>query len=396
MIETYHQPLSGTQRMDTAKRGGQQIAKAETEHESLTLHLMEKICEPANLNRAYKRVKANKGAAGVDGLTVNELSSWIAEHKDSLIESLLNGTYQPQLVRGVEIPKPGNKGTRLLGVPCVVDRLVQQAIHQVLEPMLDPSFSASSYGFRPGRSAHQALKQAQQYVQEGVSQGGPLSPLMSNLMLDELDKELERRGHKFCRYADDSNIYVQSLRAGERVLQSIKQFLEKRLKLTINESKSGCASVNERQFLGYCLQRDGKLTIAKRSIERVRNKVRELTQRNRGRSLELVITELNKTLRGWINYFRLTQWPSELRALDSWIRRKLRCYRLKQRKKSWPIAKFLIELGVPARSAWSLAKSGKGWWRLSKSPPIHHAMTDNWFNDQGLINLTKTNVMLKI
>ncbi len=232
--------------------------------------------------------------------------------------------------------------------------------------------------------------------EEGVSQGGPLSPLMSNLMLDELDKELERRGHKFCRYADDGNIYVQSLRAGERVLQSIKQFLEKRLKLKVNESKSGCAFVNERQFLGYCIQRNGKLTIAKRSIERIRDKVCALTRRNRGTSLERVITELNVVLRGWINYFRLTQWPSDLKTLDSWIKRKLRCYRLKQRKKCYPIVKFLMELGVPACSAWSLGKSGKGWWRLSKSHAIHHAMTDTWFSEQGLINLEKAKAMLKI
>ena len=400
MIESNHQPRSGQRRTPTAMSGGRQVTKVETKHESLTKNLMEKICESTNLNRAYKRVKANKGAAGVDRMTVDELGTWIAEHKTSLIESLLGGSYQPQPVRGVQIPKPGNKGSRQLGIPCVVDRLVQQAIHQVLEPMFDPSFSESSYGFRPGRSAHMALKQAQKYVREGndivvdidlekffdrvnhdilmsrlakriddkrllkiirafleagmlkqgvcieralgMPQGGPLSPLMSNLLLDELDKELERRGHKFCRYADDANIYVGSLRAGERVLNSIRQFLEKRLRLKVNESKSGCASVDERQFLGYRLLADGELVISKRSLERVRDKVRRLTRRNRGASLERVIIELNKTLRGWINYFHLTQWPSDLRNLDAWIKRKLRCYRLKQRKKSWPIGKRSI------------------------------------------------------
>ncbi|MGV8948682.1 MAG: group II intron reverse transcriptase/maturase [Candidatus Paracaedibacter sp.] len=415
---------------------------------------MEKICDPSNLNRAYKRVKANKGAAGVDGMTVNDLFAWIAEYKESLIESLLAGTYQPHPVLGVEIPKPGkNKGVRQLGIPCVVDRLVQQAIHQVLEPILDPTFSDSSYGFRPGRSAHQALKQAQKYVKEGyeigvdidlekffdrvnhdilmsrlakrisdkrllkiirrfleagmmkqgvimdrregVPQGGPLSPLMSNLLLDDLDKELESRGHKFCRYADDCNIYVRSLRSGERVLRSVKEFLERVLRLKVNESKSGCSSVEERQFLGYRLLCDGRLVIAKQSVERVKDKIRTIARRNRGVSLEKVILELNGRLRGWVNYFQLTELPSDLRNLDSWVRRKLRCYRLKQRKRRWPIAKFLMNLGVPAHSAWPLAKSGKGWWRLSGSIPVHHAMDNVWFEQQGLISLTKQGALLK-
>jgi len=441
--------------MSTAKHEAQQISKVLTGGESLTNSLMEKICNPSNLNRAYKRVKANKGAAGVDGMTVDKLRDWIAKHKESLIESLLTGTYQPQPVRGLEIPKPGkNKGVRLLGIPSAVDRLVQQAIHQVLEPIFDPTFSDSSYGFRPGRSAHQALKKARDYVrdgyeivvdidvekffdcvnhdilmsrlarrindkrllkiirrfleagmmkqgvcierQAGLAQGGPLSPLMSNLLLDELDKELERRGHKFCRYADDSNVYVRSVRAGERVLQSVKKFLWQRLKLKVNDTKSASARVEERQFLGYRLLSNGKLVVASHSVERVKDKIRMLTRRNRGVSLEKVIDELNTTLRGWVNYFRLTEWPSDLATLDAWIRRKLRCYRLKQRKRAWPIAKFLIKLGVPDDSAWSLARSEKGWWRLSRSIPVHHAMNNAWFEEQGLINLTKQRALLKV
>lgn len=433
--------------MNTVASGGQQIAMTFEENESLTKCIMERICGHANLNRAYKRVKTNKGAAGVDGMTVEELLPWIKSHKRSLIESLLNGTYQPKPVRTVEIPKPGNKGTRKLGIPTVVDRLVQQAIHQVLEPLFDPTFSDSSFGFRPGRSAHDALKQAQEYVREGreivvdidlekffdrvnhdilmsrlakriedkrllkiirrflnagmmtdgvciervegVPQGGPLSPLMSNLMLDELDKELERRGHKFSRFADDANIYVYTQRAGERVLQSITQFLAKRLKLKVNETKSGCSIVNERQFLGYRLLSDGKIVVANHSIKRVKDKVRKLTKRNRGVSLERVISELNTALRGWVNYFRLTEWLGQHREMDSWIRRKLRCYRLKQRKRNWPVAKFLITLGVPARRAWPLAKSSRGWWTLSRTPPVHEAMNNHWFEKQGLINLEK-------
>lgn len=453
-MESHHQRPSGFQRMKSAKPEGRQILRALKKDENLTNKLMEQICEPLNLNRAYKRVKTNKGAAGVDGMTVDDLRNWIASHKESLIESLLTGEYRPQPVLGVEIPKPGGKGVRQLGIPTVVDRLVQQAIHQVLEPILDPTFSDSSYGFRPGRSAHQALKQAQEYVregheivvdidlekffdrvnhdilmsllskrindkrllkiircflqagmmkqgvcverQEGMPQGGPLSPLMSNLLLDELDKELERRGHKFCRYADDSNVYVRSQRAGERVLESVKKFLEKHLKLKINETKSGCASVYDRQFLGYRLLSDGRLVIADQSVKRIQDKVRNLTRRNRGVSLEKVIFELNEALRGWINYFRLTEWSSQLLELEGWVRRKLRCYRLKQRKQGLSIAKFLMKLGVPERNARSISSSGKGWWRLSNSPPVSQAMNNAWFEEQGLINLMKQRALLNI
>jgi RNA-directed DNA polymerase len=449
-MEKHHQRPDRFRRMESEGSEAQQVLKASTIDESLTEHLMEKVCDPSNLNRAYKRVKANKGAAGVDGMTVDDLIDWIAEHKE-----LKAGTYKPSPVLGVEIPKPGkSKEVRLLGIPCVVDRLVQQAILQVLEPMFDSTFSGSSYGFRPGRSAHQALLKAREYVQEGYSivvdidvekffdrvnhdklmsrlskrisdkkllkiirrflevgmmkqgvcverteglaQGGPLSPLMSNLVLDELDKELERRGHKFCRYADDCNIYVKSLRAGERVLQSVKGFLANRLKLKVNETKSACASVEERQFLGYQLLKEGKLVVAEHSLKRIQDKVRRITRRNRGSSLETVIFELNQALRGWGNYFRLTEWPSQFKGLDGWIHRKVRCYRLKQRKKTWPIAKFLISLGVPARSAWPLAKSGKGWWRLSWSVPVHQAMSNDWFKEIGLINLSSIKAVVKV
>jgi RNA-directed DNA polymerase len=440
--------------MSTTWHEAQQVLTVSAGNESLTKHLMEKICESSNLNRAYKRVKANKGAAGVDGMAVDDLFAWIAKHKESLIESLLIGSYQPQPVLGVEIPKPGNKGFRQLGIPCAIDRLVQQAIHQVLEPILDPTFSESSYGFRPGRGAHQALKKAKEYVsegyeivvdidlekffdrvnhdilmsrlakriddkrllkiirrfletdimkqgvyierQEGMPQGGPLSPLMSNLLLDDLDKELERRGHKFCRYADDSNVYVKSLRAGERVLQSVKEFLWKRLKLKINEVKSACASVNERQFLGYRLLSEGKLVVASHSVKRVKDKIRVLTYRSRGVSLEKIISELNTILRGWANYFYLTEWPSDFGMLDSWVRRKLRCYRLKQRKKFWAIKSFLMQLGVVETQARTIAASGKGWWPISNWMSVRHAMNNAWFEKQGLINLTQQKALLKV
>jgi len=434
----------GKQRMRPTLHEDQQTTRLLTNDEPLPEHLMEEIIKQSNLNRAYRRVKSNKGAAGVDRMPVEELSGYIRQHKEDLISKLLNGSYKPQEVRAVEIPKP-NGGKRQLCIPTVIDRLIQQAIVQVLEPILEPIFSDSSYGFRPKRSAHQALKKAQEYVREGrdvvididlekffdrvnhdvlmsrlakrirdkrllriirryleagimrngvciernegMPQGGNLSPLLSNLLLDELDKELEKRGHKFCRYADDCNIYVCSQKAGERVMGSIKQFLEKCLRLKINDEKSKVVKVERSKFLGYTLLNDGRLILAKESGKRVMDKIRRITKRNRGRSLETIISQLNQLLIGWIGYYRLTEYPSQLRGLDSWIRRKLRCYRLKQRKRSWPIAKFLMKLGVPAHSAWNTAKSGKGWWRLSSSPAVHHAMTNAWFKEIGLVNL---------
>jgi len=440
----------------SAKRDEErQVKEASSTDDSLTARLMEKIVEPSNLNRAYKRVKANKGAAGVDGMTVDEMSAFIAKHKEEMIRSLLNGNYRPKPVKEVEIPKPGKtKETRKLGIPCVIDRVIQQAIVQVIQPIYEREFSDSSYGFRPGRSAHQAVKRAQGYVQsghrivvdidlekffdrvnhdrlmstlakrikekallkiiraflnagimkqgvciertEGVPQGGNLSPLLSNIVLDELDKELERRGHKFCRYADDCNVYVKSLGAGKRVMESLKQFLEKRLRLRLNEAKSGVARVVERQFLGFRLLQDGRISISKKSEQRVKDAIRQLTKRNRGRSLESIIWELNKKLRGWVNYFKIIDTLSKFDRIDHWLRRKIRCYRLKQRKRSCSIARYLIELGVNKRSAWNTAKSGKGLWRLSKSPALQTAMPNAWMDKMGLINLGRQARLVKV
>jgi RNA-directed DNA polymerase len=223
--------------------------------------------------------------------------------------------------------------------------------------------------------------------QEGTPQGSPLSPLLSNIMLDGLDKALERRGHRFCRYADDCNIYVQSQRAGHRVMESVTQFLEQHLKLKVNTAKSAVALVNERKFLGYRLQKDGHLSIAPESLQRLKDKLRERTKRNRGRSFELIVREINQTLRGWVNYFILSESRSRLRSLDSWLRRKLRCYRLKQRKKYWSIVTWLRSLGVAERDARKIGASGKGWWCLSKTPALHRALNQEWFRNQGLLNM---------
>jgi RNA-directed DNA polymerase len=406
---------------------------------------MEEVVDRDNLNQAYRQVKANRGAAGVDGMTIAAAAKWIADHKESLIASLLGGSYQPQPVRGVQIPKPGG-GVRQLGIPTVIDRLVQQAILQVLQPLLDPTFSDSCYGFRPGRSAHDALHQASKYVaegrtvvvdldlekffdrvnhdilmsrlarriedkrllklirrfleagmmqagvcvtrHEGTPQGGPLSPLLANLLLDDLDQELERRGHTFCRYADDCNIYVQSRAAGERVLASLTQFLESKLSLRVNRDKSAVAHVRERKFLGYRLLAGGVLTIAPQSIQRAKDRIRQITRRNRGVSFERVIGELNSFTTGWVTYFRYAKAKGILSKLDQWLRRKLRCVRLKQRKRAVSIASFLQRLGVPKDRSWTTAACGKGWWRMAQTPAASQGLSNQWFQDQGLIGLT--------
>jgi RNA-directed DNA polymerase len=447
------QDANGESVSRTVAHEAQQTSTALKEKRALTLNLMEMVCERENLNRAYKRVKGNKGAPGIDGMSIDELFPWIVSNKDSLIAQLLDGSFKPTSLRRVDIPKPGNnQDKRSLSIPTVVDRLVQQAMLQVLEPILDPTFSESSFGFRLGRSAHQAVKQAQSYAEagygvvvdmdlenffnevnhdilmsrlarrigdknflritrrfikagilyngvcarreHGVAQGGPLSPILSNLLLDDLDKELERRGHKFCRYGDDCNVYVRSIAAGERVMASIKQFLEKKLKLKVNQKKSAVAKTWERQFLGYQILRSGKLGLASRSTERIKARIKQLTKRNRGRSIEQVISEVNQFLIGWINYFKYVV-RSPLQELDEWIRRKLRCYRVKQLKRTYTIAKFLMTLGISENQAWRLSTSEKGWWRLSKTPQAHMAMDIKWFRDAGLVSLTNRHKMFK-
>lgn len=422
-----------------------QASAASERKRALARNLMEQVADPANMNKAWKKVKANKGAPGCDGMTIDEALPWLAEHRDELFASLLDGSYRPQTVRGVEIPKPGG-GVRRLGIPTVRDRVVQQAIQQVLTPIFDPEFSESSFGFRPGRGAHDALRKAGEHVaegriivvdcdlekffdrvnhdmlmarlarrlgdkrllriirrfleagimqdgvcirrHEGTPQGGPLSPLLSNILLDDFDKELERRGHRFVRYADDCHIYVQTQAAGERVMASIIRFLEGRLRLKVNREKSAVDFVEKRKFLGHRLLRRGDLGIAPKSLARAKDRIRQITKRNRGRRFERVIEELNSYLTGWVTYYRHARCKTAARRLDEWIRRKLRCYRLKQRKRTYSIMTFLKELGVPEWRAWRLALSGKGWWRRSGSPPATEAMTLAWFDSQGLVNLS--------
>ena len=459
MIDDQNEPSIGsirhgnTGKSDTGAglSGVQQVLCAFNRTDSLTntittqQSLMEEICSESNIKQALKQIVRNKGAPGVDGMTIDDLGVYWREYKEDILQQLKDGSYQPKEIRGIKIPKPGGKGERQLGIPTAVERVIQQAIAQVLSPIFDPTFSESSYGFRPKRSAHQALKAASVFVengrsyvvdidlekffdrvnhdmlmsklakriedkvllklirtflkmgilQDGVStqrtvgtvQGSPLSPLLSNIMLDELDKELEKRGHTFCRYADDCNIYVRSEKAGERVMTSVTQFIEKRLQLTVNRSKSKVAKVNERKFLGYRLRCDGGLMVAPESLQRFKDKVRELTKRNRSRSLALVIEELNLALRGWAGYFRLAASKSLWIELDAWIRRKLRCYRLKQRKQGKSIATWLMGLKVGETDSRKLASSGKGWWCLSRTPALHRGLNNAWFKEHKLLSL---------
>ena len=407
---------------------------------------MEEVVERENLKEALRRVKANQGSPGVDGMTVHVLPDHLKEHWPAIREQLLSGTYEPQPVRRVEIPKPDG-GVRKLGIPTVLDRLIQQAVMQVLQGRWDRTFSEHSYGFRPRRSAHQAVAQAQQYiaegyrrvvdldlekffdrvnhdklmgqvakrvtdkrvlkllrafltagvmenglvspVDEGTPQGGPLSPLLSNLVLDELDRELERRGHRFVRYADDCNIYVRSARAGQRVMETVTRFITKRLKLKVNQQKSAVARPEERKFLGFSFtrNREPKRRIAPKAMARFKERVRELTRRTRGVSLEEMVAELSAYLRGWRGYFGFCQTPRVLMHLDSWIRRRLRAVVWQQWKRFGRRVKELQKRGVSRAWAVRTASSGLGPWRLSHEPTICQALPNVFFDTLGLPRL---------
>jgi len=402
---------------------------------------MERVAGIGNLKRAWERVRANKGSGGVDGESVASFGERAWERLLEMRKRLLGGTYRPSAVRGVEIPKPSG-GVRQLGIPTVEDRIVQQAVAQVLTPLYETVFSESSYGFRPGRGAHMALRKGAEHVaegfgvvvdldlekffdrvnhdrlmarlardigdrrvlrlirsflkaglmkdgvcqrrEEGTPQGGPLSPLLANVVLDELDKELERRGHRFCRYADDCNIYVRSQKAGERVMEGIRRFIERKLRLKVNEAKSRVAPSGECKFLGYTIGAGGRLLVAAKSKERMHAKLKALTKRNRGRALGEVIGEVNRFAAGWLEYFRLAAAKTWLAETEGWLRRRLRCYRLKQCKRRIGVARFLMGCGCREESAWMLAMSRKGWYRKSVSPQAAKAMDIGWFRLQGL------------
>lgn len=410
------------------------------------LQLMEAVVARENLLDAYARVMSNKGAAGVDEMPAEQLKAYLQEHWARIKESLLNGTYQPSAVRCVEIPKP-NGGMRQLGIPTVLDRLIQQALHQVLSPLYEPGFSESSYGFRPGRSAQQAVRAARGYAAEGrrwvvdldlekffdrvnhdvlmsrlarrisdkrvlglirrylqagmmmggvvspraegTPQGGPLSPLLSNILLDDLDKELERRGHKFCRYADDCNIYVRSKQAGERVLKSVTAYLSKRLRLKVNVEKSAVARPWERKFLGYSMtwHKQPRLKVAPESIRRLKAKVRTILREGRGCSLSKVIEDLNQRLRGWIGYFRLAEVKGIFEELDGWLRRKLRCLMWRQWKRPFTRAKNLMKRGLEKLRAWKSATNGRGAWWNAGASHLNEALPKSYFDRCGLISL---------
>lgn len=408
--------------------------------------LMNQILSRENMLQALKRVEQNKGSHGIDMMPVQILRQHILENWSSIREAILKGTYEPMPVRRVEIPKPDG-GVRLLGIPTVTDRLVQQAISQVLSKIYDPMFSEHSYGFRPNRSAHDAVRKAKEYIQEGyrwvvdmdlekffdkvnhdrlmstlakrvkdkpllklirkylqagvmingvvssteegTPQGGPLSPLLSNIVLDELDKELEERGHKFVRYADDCNIYVKSKRAGERTMASIQLFIERKLRLKVNEKKSAIDRPWKRKFLGFSFtsSKEPKVRIAKKSLMRIKKKVREITSRKTPYPIEYRIEKLNQYLIGWCGYFALADTKSIFIELDGWIRRRLRMCLWKNWKRPKTKVRNLINLGVPKWKAYEWGNSRKGYWRLSNSPILHKTLDNSYWSNRGLKSL---------
>jgi RNA-directed DNA polymerase len=433
-------------------------AKADTAHgaqpKSEKDWLMSQVVERGNMQRAYSQVMRNRGAPGIDGMRCEDLLDWLKANWPRVKVQLLQGTYQPQAVRKVDIPKPQG-GVRTLGVPTVVDRLIQQALNQAMQPLFEPTFSDASYGFRPGKSAQQAVSKAAQYIragkrwvvdmdlekffdrvnhdvlmarvarqvkdqqvlrlirrflqagmmadgveaarQQGTPQGGPLSPLLSNILLTDLDRQLERRKLSFCRYADDCNVYVSSQRAGQRIMAGLKSFLAKRLKLTVNEAKSAVARPWERKFLGYSVtaQQASKIRIAKQSVERLKARIRELCRQGRGRSLPRIIESMNPVLRGWMNYFSLTQSRRPIEELDTWLRRRLRSIVWRQWKRPKTRESKLRAQGLDARRAWKSSVNGRGpWWNAGAKHMIA-ALPPKYFTQLGLVSLVATHQHLQ-
>lgn len=410
--------------------------------------LMEEVLRRENMKTALKRVRANKGAPGVDGMTVDALEDYLREHWTETKEQLLSSSYQPQAVRVVEIPKASG-GTRMLGIPTVLDRLIQQAILQVIGPIFDADFSESSYGFRPGRSAQGAVEQAREYVAEGrrwvvdvdlekffdrvnhdllmsrvarkikdkrllklvrsylnaglmqdgvvslraegTPQGGPLSPLLSNILLDDFDKELERRGHLFCRYADDSNVYVCSRNAGQRVMESVTDYLERKLKLKVNRDKSAVGRPWERKFLGYTMtvNKSPRLKPAPQAVKRVKAKIRRITRSGKGQNIQRVIRHIGRLIRGWFGYYRLTEVKQQFINLDEWVRHRLRKILWQQWKKPRTRAKKLEHFGIWPEKAKRATSNGRGPWWNAAAPHMHAAITNARLSEWGLLSLVK-------
>jgi RNA-directed DNA polymerase len=440
-------PTRGSGRAATPEGDEGQAGTAQEENSGdETTELIEEVLRRENMLRAYRRVVRNGGAPGVDGMSVEQLGMHCREHWEQIRELVRSGRYKPEAVRKVEIPKPDGKGTRMLGIPTVMDRMIQQAVLQVLQPIFEPTFSENSFGFRPGRSAHGAVLRAREYVEqgsewvvdldlekffdrvnhdvlmsrvarrvkdkrvlllirrylqagmmegglvsprtEGTPQGSPLSPLLSNVLLDELDKELEQRGHRFVRYADDCNVYVQSQAAGERVMASLESFLSKRLRLKINREKSAVARPQERKFLGYSFshRQTRELTVSPQSTQRLKSKIKQLFRRGRGMKLTDTIERINRATRGWVAYFRLSGVPDCFERLDTWVRRSLRAIQWRQWKTPSTRYRKLLELGIPphqARGAWS--RSGP--WRNAAAPAMHSALKNATLSSMGLVSL---------
>ena len=441
-----HQPPRPVKPVGALGRAEPSPARDETPSSAENGSVWEQVFSRSNLFAALERVERNAGAPGSDGLRVDELRSYLKDHWLDTRASLDAQTYRPEPVRRVEIPKLDGR-MRLLGIPTVLDRLIQQALAQVLSPLFEPRFSAHSYGFRPGRSAHQAVAAAQAYVREGYDwvvdidlekffdrvnhdmlmarvarvvkdkrvlrlirrylesgvlvngvvletdegtpQGGPLSPLLANILLDDLDKELERRGHRFVRYADDCNIYVQSQRAGERVRDSVRRFLEQKLKLKVNEKKSAVARAEKRKFLGFSFfRRDGsvRVRVAPQALVQLRKKLRHLTRRTRHGTLEEILKGINRQATGWVGYFRLADTPSVFQELDGWLHRRLRQLIWKRWKRGKTRWRELVKLGAPPERA-GLGAVGTSPWRMAASPVVNLALSNAYFRRQGLVSL---------
>ena len=441
-------PCEGMVETESSK-GARSAALPETAEKDGAESLLEKVLHRDNLNAAYKRVKQNGGAAGVDGMIVDEMLPYLREHKEELLARIRDGRYKPQPVRRVEMPKPDG-GVRLLGVPTVIDRMIQQALVQVLQPIFEPTFSDSSFGFRPKRNAQQAMKRAKEYygqgykrvvdidlakyfdtvnhdlllgmvreqikdtevvnlirkflksgvmakglvspTAEGTPQGGNLSPLLSNIYLTKFDRLLESRGHKFVRYADDCNIYVKSQRAAERVMTNCANYLEGKLKLKVNREKSQTGTPLKQKFLGFSLYKTGKKTGIRphqKAINRFKDRVRQITSRKRGRSIEQILHELKVFTTGWLGYYSVADMASKITALNEWIRRRIRMYLWKQWKKTSARFENLKRLKIPEGKAWEWANTRKGYWRIAHSWVLTRSLTNEYLASIGYADISK-------